>query len=66
MEIAMGSRFIKSECYFSLDRKVTKRSRLHLARYSASYVRCRLRNSLRSNNAASGRSLRMLRLTLTS
>ena len=33
---------ISFECYFSLDRKVTKRSRLHLVRYSASCVRCRL------------------------
>ena len=37
-----GSLLIRSECYFSLDRKVTKRSRLHLVRYSASCVRCRL------------------------
>ena len=42
LSIANRSIIIKSECYFSLDRKVTKRSRLHLVRYSASCVRCRL------------------------
>ena len=42
LSIANRSIIIRSECYFSLDRKVTKRSRLHLLRYSASCVRCRL------------------------
>ena len=32
----INSIFIRIECYFSLERKVTKSSRLHLSRYSAS------------------------------
>ena len=54
------------EGYFWLDPKVTKRSRLKLASYSVPFVRCRLRNSLRSDSAGSCRSLRSLRFTLAS
>ena len=41
-EDCKDSVFGRFECYFSLERKVTKSSRLHLSRYSASFVRCRL------------------------
>ena len=41
-EDCKDSVFGRFECYFSLERKVTKSSRLHPLRYSASYVRCRL------------------------
>ena len=46
-------------CYFWLDPKVTKRSRLRLLRYS-------LPTLLRSNSDAPGRSVTVVRLTLTS
>ena len=51
-------------CYFWLDPKVTKRSRLNRPGYSGRRLRCRLRNSLRSNNAGSGRYAFTLRFTL--
>ena len=50
-------------CYFWLDPKVTKRSRLNRPGYSGRRLRCRLRNSLRSNNAGSGRYAFTLRFT---
>ena len=40
-------------CYFSLERKVTKSSRLNRLGYSGQRLRCRLRNSLRSDIAPS-------------
>ena len=52
-----------SDCYFSLDGKVTKRSRLNRPAYSGQRFRCRLRNSLRSDSAGSGRFTFTLRLT---
>ena len=50
-------------CYFWLDPKVTKRSRLNRPGYSGRRLRCRLRNSLRSNSAGSGRYAFTLRFT---
>ena len=50
-------------CYFWLDPKVTKRSRLNRPGYSGQRLRCRLRNSLRSNSAGSGRYAFTLRFT---
>jgi len=50
-------------CYFWLDSKVTKRSRLNRPVYSGQWFRCRLRNSLRSDSAGSGRYTFTLRLT---
>ena len=50
-------------CYFWLDPKVTKRSRLNRTGYSGRRLRCRLRNSLRSNSAGSGRYAFTLRFT---
>ena len=50
-------------CYFWLDPKVTKKSRLNRPVYSGQRFRCRLRNSPRSNSAGSGRSTFTLRLT---
>ena len=50
-------------CYFSLERKVTKSSRLNRLGYSGQRLRCRLRNSLRSDSAGSCRSVFALRLT---
>ncbi|MFR2009784.1 MAG: hypothetical protein ACLS4I_15780, partial [Parabacteroides merdae] len=43
--------------------KVTKKSRLNRPVYSGQRLRCRLRNSLRSNSAGSGRFVFTLRLT---
>ena len=45
-------------CYFSLERKVTKSSRLNRLGYSGQRLRCRLRNSLTLRQ----RRLRTLRL----
>ena len=50
-------------CYFWLDPKVTKRSRLNRSGYSGQRLRCRLRNSLRSDSAGSCRFAFTLRLT---
>ena len=49
--------------YFWLDPKVTKRSRLNRPGYFGQRLRCRLRNSLRSGSAGSGRFVFTLRLT---
>ena len=58
-----GIRLTDIDCYFSLERKVTKSSRLNRLGYSGQRLRCRLRNSLRSDSAGSGRSVFALRLT---
>ena len=60
-----GIRLTDIDCYFSLERKVTKSSRLNRLGYSGQRLRCRLRNSLRSDSAGSGRSAFALRLTPT-
>ena len=49
--------------YFWLDPKVTKKSRLNRPVYSGQRLRCRLRNSLRSNSAGSCRFVFTLRFT---
>ena len=43
MEIMIVSLFGRFECYFSLERKVTKSSRLHRLRCYGERLRCRLR-----------------------
>ena len=58
-----GIRLTDIDCYFSLERKVTKSSRLNRLGYSGQRLRCRLRNSLRSDSAGSCRSVFALRLT---
>ena len=48
-----GIRLTDIDCYFSLERKVTKSSRLNRLGYFGQRLRCRLRNSLRSDSADS-------------
>ena len=53
MQRLVGSEFIRFECYFSLERKVTKSSRLNRLHCFGERLHSKIRNSLRSNNGFS-------------